>query len=171
MKRERLVAANQLKGVLGQIHRPPFSAGRCRPEYAIVLRISTRPGATRPSPYSRRRPGSRSAWIGAIPAFGAERLADHAFGSGLDPRRRERLSTSCFRPTPGRADELERRARAGVARGPQTASVGLDDRSADREAHAHSTGLGGEERIEQARHLVWIESDPGVLHDHENGVG
>ena len=63
---------------------------------------------------------------------------------------------------------------AGVAIGTvpgATESVARDDRSADREPHAHSTGLGGEERIEEARHLVWIESDPGVLHGYEDGVG
>src|SRR2546427_6107102 len=85
-------------------------------------------------------------------------------------RRRSPVPTSCSRLGPGREDELERGTRAGVARGPQTASVGLDDRPADREPHAHSTGLGGEEGIEQARDLIFIESDTHVLHGHENRV-
>jgi len=50
---------------------------------------------------------------------------------------------------------------------PTDGSVCLDDRPADREPHAHSTGL-VVKRHRTARRLIFIEPDTRVLHGHEN---
>jgi hypothetical protein len=36
--------------------------------------------------------------------------------------------------------------------------MGFDNRTADREAHAHPVGLGREKRIEDAFGMLWINS-------------
>src|SRR6267378_8401826 len=48
-----------------------------------------------------------------------------------------------------RQGELKRGTVGYVCRGPQPATVSFDDRTADRESHAHATGFSGEECVEQ----------------------
>ena len=45
----------------------------------------------------------------------------------------------------GRQAKLENSTLGYVGRSPQPPAVGLDDRSADRQAHSHPAGLRGEE--------------------------
>jgi hypothetical protein len=45
--------------------------------------------------------------------------------------------------------------------------MGIDDRPADRESHAHALGLGGEQRIENAIGGSGIEADAGILDGNE----
>ena len=47
---------------------------------------------------------------------------------------------------------------------PETATVSLDDRTADRQPDAHAAALGRVERIEQPIHCLGLETDACVLH-------
>src|SRR5580693_2759748 len=47
---------------------------------------------------------------------------------------------------------------------PQPSAVGLDDRVADRQAHAHALGLGRVEWLEQAREALRAQPWAGVPH-------
>src|ERR1700688_152149 len=66
--------------------------------------------------------------------------------------------------------KLKRGAMGYVCRGPQPALVGFDDRTADREAHTHPAGFGGEEGSEQPIRVLGGDSDTAVLHRHLNLV-
>ena len=46
----------------------------------------------------------------------------------------------------------------------------LDDRAADRQSHAHTVRLGGEEGVEQTIQVLGIDADAEVLHRHEHLV-
>ena len=63
------------------------------------------------------------------------------------------------------------RSRTGVARRKELSTVRIDDRSADREAHTHSGGLGGEEGIEQPIHMLSLNPNPRVLYRDEYLIG
>src|SRR5690606_32468721 len=65
-----------------------------------------------------------------------------------------------------RQNELHNRPARWVGAGPQAAAVGIDDRAADRQPHAHAGGLGGVERSEQQVGMVFGESWPPVAHRH-----
>src|SRR5271156_2001029 len=62
----------------------------------------------------------------------------------------------------GRQHKLERRPAPGILNRLQMTAVRLDDRSHDRQAHAHAGGLGGKERVEQPRHNFRIDSLTGI---------
>src|SRR5258708_8465847 len=47
--------------------------------------------------------------------------------------------------------------------------MSLDDRAADRQPHAHSSGFGGEEGVEDAVDVRWIESRTDI-HDRDQHV-
>src|SRR5262249_12424211 len=70
--------------------------------------------------------------------------------------------------SPSRQGELHGGARAGRARGPYLAPVRLNDRPADREAHAHAAGLGGVEGVEQVVHTLRGQTRAGILHGDEH---
>ena len=49
--------------------------------------------------------------------------------------------------------------------------MGLDDGSANRQAHARTLGFGRKERMEDAVHVFRINSGPGVFHHDQHAVG
>src|SRR6266481_264547 len=53
---------------------------------------------------------------------------------------------------------------------PQPSAVGLDDRAADREAHAHALGLGRVEWLEQTREALRAQPRAGVPHPDAHGT-
>ena len=60
---------------------------------------------------------------------------------------------------------------AGSARGrPQFASVGFDDRTANREPHSQSIGFGGVESIKYAFHVRGVEARSRITHSHDDTV-
>src|SRR2546426_3967272 len=70
--------------------------------------------------------------------------------------------------SPSRQGELHGGARAGRASGPYLAPVRFDDRTADRESHAHAAGLGGVEGVEQAVHTLRVQARARILHGDEH---
>jgi hypothetical protein len=42
--------------------------------------------------------------------------------------------------------------------------MSFDNRPTDRQSHAHATGLGCVEWVEEAVEGLWIQSRPGILH-------
>src|SRR2546427_13198048 len=66
--------------------------------------------------------------------------------------------------SPSRQGELHGGARAGSASGPYLSPVRFDDRTADRESHAHAAGLGGVEGVEQAVHTLRVQARARILH-------
>src|SRR3954471_8268927 len=58
--------------------------------------------------------------------------------------------------------ELEYRAPWYVRRDAQRALMGLDDRTADREAHSHAAGFRGVERVEDPLHVFGANPAPRV---------
>src|SRR5262249_49321396 len=63
--------------------------------------------------------------------------------------------------------ELKSRAAFGAGRGPEAAVVALDDRSANRQAHAHAVGLGREQRIENTIDDLRVDSLSSVRHGNQ----
>src|SRR5580693_5431375 len=47
---------------------------------------------------------------------------------------------------------------------PQTTTMLFDDGTADRQADAHATALGGVEGLKELVHDVGLEADPDILH-------
>jgi hypothetical protein len=88
-----------------------------------------------------------------------------------------RHGRSCEQPLSGRAriadgqGELHGDARPDVRGGPQPPPVRLDDRTADREAHAHACGLGRIKRLEEPRQTLRVQADAGVLDGDEHVAG
>src|SRR6202022_2625069 len=54
-----------------------------------------------------------------------------------------------------------------ACRGPQPATVGFNDRTADRQPHAHAAGFGGEEGAEQPVHILGGDSDAAIRHTYQ----
>ena len=71
-----------------------------------------------------------------------------------------RLRSSLRRPR--RQDELKRRPRPGIVGGGHPSAMGLDDRAADRQSHAHAARLGGEEGPEQTVRVLRVDAGSGV---------
>ena len=65
---------------------------------------------------------------------------------------------------------MKGRAGADIARRPQLSPVSFDDRPADRQTHAHTAGLGGEEGGEQLVAVRWVDPDAGVLNCDEHRI-
>jgi len=63
-----------------------------------------------------------------------------------------------------RQHHLKNRAVRQVACDRQPAAVIFHHRAADREPHAHAVGFGGEERIENALHILRIDAAAGIFH-------
>src|ERR1700680_2007021 len=61
-----------------------------------------------------------------------------------------------------RQGELKRGPVGCVCRGPQPATVGFHNRTADRESHAHAAGFGGEEGVEQAVGILGGDGDAAI---------
>src|SRR5256884_2873478 len=59
-------------------------------------------------------------------------------------------------------------ARACSASGTYLSPVRFDDRTADRESHAHAARLGGVEGVEQAVHTLRVQARAGILHSDEH---
>src|SRR3989449_9835315 len=59
--------------------------------------------------------------------------------------------------------DVHREAAVLVARGPDPSTVRLDDRAADRQAHAEPAGLAGDEAVEDAFQLRLLDPSPRVL--------
>src|SRR6202022_4673837 len=66
-----------------------------------------------------------------------------------------------------RQGELKRGAVGYVCRGPQPATMGFHDRTADRESHTHAAGFGGEEGGEQPVHILGGDPDAAIRHTDE----
>src|SRR5258705_12513049 len=69
-----------------------------------------------------------------------------------------------------RQGELKGRSVRYVCRGPQPATMGFHDRTADRESHAHATGFGGEEGFEQLVSILVGDPDAAVRHTYQHLV-
>src|SRR5262249_12099848 len=102
---------------------------------------------------------------------------------GGEKRKRDRLSVRAkpWRPEstlaglPYRAmlvgsTKLKYRTAFGAGRGPEPAVVPLDDRSANRQAHAHAVGLGREQRIENAIDDVRVDSLSSVRNGNQHAA-
>src|SRR5262249_52134256 len=83
--------------------------------------------------------------------------------SGVDDERRCTWTRS-----PSRQGELHGGARASRASSPYLSPVRFDDRTTDRESHAHAPGLGGVEGVEQAVHTLQGQARAGILHGDEH---
>src|SRR6202047_345698 len=66
-----------------------------------------------------------------------------------------------------RQGELKRGTVGYVCRGPQPATVGFHDRTANRESHAHTSGFGGEEGGEQLVRILRGDPDAAIRHAYE----
>src|SRR6516162_5778588 len=64
--------------------------------------------------------------------------------------------------------ELEYGAARFVGFCPQPASMGVDDRPADRQPHSRSAGFGTIECLENALAMARIKARPGIAHCHED---
>src|SRR5882672_12119974 len=69
-----------------------------------------------------------------------------------------------------RQGELKRGTVGYVCRGPQPATVSFNDRTADREPHAHAAGFGGEEGVEQPVRIRGGYPDAAIRHTYERSV-
>src|ERR1700694_944883 len=58
-----------------------------------------------------------------------------------------------------RQGELKRSTVGHTCRGPQPATVGFHDRTADRKPHTHAAGFGGEEGVEQPIRILGGDPD------------
>src|SRR6202140_5126605 len=67
-----------------------------------------------------------------------------------------------------RQGELKRGTVGYVCRGPQPATVGFDDRTADREPHTHAAGFGGEEGVEQPVRIFCGDPDAAIGHTYKH---
>src|ERR1700686_546766 len=67
-----------------------------------------------------------------------------------------------------RQRELKRGTVGYVCRGPQPATVGFHDRTADRESHTHAAGFGGEEGVEQPVRVPGRDPDAAIRHIDEH---
>src|SRR5215813_14440992 len=67
-----------------------------------------------------------------------------------------------------RKSELKGRARPDTARGPNPSTVSFDDRTADRESHAHAIRLCRVEGVEQAVDALEAQSRAGITHRDEH---
>src|ERR1700722_13820383 len=67
-----------------------------------------------------------------------------------------------------REAEVKCGARPGIAGCPYSAAMRFDDRPADRQAHAHAVGFGGEERVEQATGILRVDADARILYQDEH---
>jgi len=63
-----------------------------------------------------------------------------------------------------RQGEHEDGALRRVGRGPEAASVGVNNRSADGQTHAQTLWLGGVERLEEPLKPLRIQSRAGIAH-------
>src|SRR5882724_11724313 len=53
---------------------------------------------------------------------------------------------------------------------PHPPTMGFDDRTADRESHAHAARLRRVERVEEAIETLRVQSRTRISHSHENAV-
>src|ERR1700726_2701716 len=70
-----------------------------------------------------------------------------------------------------RQGELKRGTVGYVCRGPQPSTMCFDDRSADRQPHAHAIRLRREEGVEQPADMFRLDSDTGILHRDQYLIG
>src|ERR1700726_4139821 len=63
-----------------------------------------------------------------------------------------------------RQGKLKSRTVGCVCRGPEPAVVGFDDRTADRQAHTHAVGFGGEKSGEQPIRVLGGKTDAAIRH-------
>jgi hypothetical protein len=66
--------------------------------------------------------------------------------------------------------EVERRAGTVIRHGPESPAVLLDDGTADREAHPHTTALRGVERLEHAVRELRVNAGARVLHRDADAI-
>src|SRR6266851_2641313 len=67
--------------------------------------------------------------------------------------------------------EFKRAARPGIATGPYAAAVLFDDRSSDRQPHAHAIRLRREESVEHLVDIFQLDSGARILHRNEYLIG
>src|SRR5260370_6822901 len=85
-------------------------------------------------------------------------------------RRRIKGATSGRSVRVHRQDELKRGTVGYVCRSPQPATVGFNDRTADREPHTHAAGFGGEEGIEQPVRILGGDPDAAIRYTYEHSM-
>jgi hypothetical protein len=66
--------------------------------------------------------------------------------------------------------ELKYGASRLVCVSPQPAPLGVDDGPADRQAHPHSTGLGGVKSLENALDMFRSNARPRIAHHDEDSI-
>src|ERR1700674_211080 len=64
----------------------------------------------------------------------------------------------------------KRRAWSIIRLYPETATMSLDDRTADRQPDAHAVALGRVERIEQLVHALTLDADTSIPHRHAHMI-
>src|ERR1700681_4057049 len=67
-----------------------------------------------------------------------------------------------------REGEMKRNTVGYVCRGPQPATVGFHDRTADRESHTHAVGFGGEKGVEQPVRILGRYPGTAIRHTYEH---
>src|SRR6202049_4253937 len=67
-----------------------------------------------------------------------------------------------------RQGELKRGTVGHVCRGPQPATMGFHDRTADRKSYPHAARFGGEEGVEQPVGILGGDSDAAIRHTYEH---
>jgi hypothetical protein len=96
-------------------------------------------------------------------------LADTKIGRSIRPLSHaacDVLKTRCrmgFRTASGRQCEMKSGAMWQDRRCPKAVPMGLNNRGADRQTHAHAARLGGEEGIEDAVRICRIEAEARIL--------
>src|SRR5262249_5478394 len=71
-------------------------------------------------------------------------------------------SASSLPASLARKPHVEYRAMRRGGLGPQLAAVAADDQPADRQTHPHALALGGEERLEDALHMLGPDAFAGI---------
>src|SRR4029450_6273122 len=82
--------------------------------------------------------------------------------------RQARLRRGRELPFRSRQGELEHGAAGFVRLRPWLAAMSVDDRAADRQHHARSTGLRGVEGVKAPVEMLLINARPGIAHGHDD---
>src|SRR3954451_17231556 len=69
-----------------------------------------------------------------------------------------------------RKSKVKGRALSQIGLNPYASAVSLDDRTADRQSHAHSIGFGGDEGAKQPVCVLGGDPDTAVLHGYRHWV-
>src|SRR6266850_26872 len=111
---------------------------------------------------------ARKPWTPSIKAAGLGMLPMGSVGSITISTVEAVEDVVPWSSSPCRQSEMEGGAVRRIRGRPEPSPMRLDDRTADRQPHAHAAGLGGEEGAEQLVHAVRIDPDAGILHGHQH---